>query len=51
MLYNLLLADIGFAFPGSCGIFGEICSVKGLSFGIKDYTKELKTVECISFLG
>ena len=28
-----------------------ICSIKGLSFGSKDYTKELKTVECTSFLG
>ena len=24
---------------------------KGLSFASKDYTKELKTVECTSFLG
>ena len=24
-----------------------ICSVKGLSFGSKDYNKELKTVECV----
>ena len=28
-----------------------ICSAKGLSFGGKDYTKDLKTVECASFLG
>ena len=27
-----------------------ICSITGLSFGSKDYTKELKTVECTSFL-
>ena len=27
-----------------------ICSIKGLSFGGKDYTKELKTVECTCFL-
>ena len=25
------------------------CSIKGLSFGSKDYTKELKTVECKVF--
>ena len=24
-----------------------ICSIKGLSFGNKDYDKELKTVECV----
>ena len=24
-----------------------ICSIKGLSFGSKDYNKELKTVECV----
>ena len=29
----------------------EVCSIKGLSFGRKDYTKELKTVECKRFLG
>ena len=28
-----------------------ICSIKGLSFGSKDYTRELKTVQCTSFLG
>ena len=28
-----------------------ICSIKGLSFGSKDYTKELKTVKCTRFLG
>ena len=28
-----------------------ICSIKGLSFGSKDYQKELKTVECTIFLG
>ena len=28
-----------------------ISSIKGLSFGSKDYTKKLKTVECTSFLG
>ena len=28
-----------------------ICSRKGLSFGSKDYSKELKTVKCTSFLG
>ena len=28
-----------------------ICSIKGLAFGSKEYTKELKTVECTSFLG
>ena len=28
-----------------------IYSIKGLSFGSKDYTKELKTVKCTSFLG
>ena len=27
------------------------CSIKGLSFGSKDYTKELKSFECTSFLG
>ena len=27
-----------------------ICFIKGLFFGSKDYTKELKTVECTSFL-
>ena len=26
----------------------QICSIKGLSFGSKNYTKELKTVECTS---
>ena len=26
------------------------CSIKGLSFGSKDSGKELKTVECTSFL-
>ena len=30
--------------------WSRICSVEGLSFGSKDYTKELKTVECICFL-
>ena len=29
----------------------NICSIKGLYFGIMDYTKELKTVACTSFLG
>ena len=28
----------------------SVCSIKGLSLGSKDYTKELKTVECRSFL-
>ena len=27
------------------------CSIKGLYFGSKNYTKELKTVKCTSFLG
>ena len=27
------------------------CSIKGLSFRSKDYTKELKIVECSGFLG
>ena len=27
-----------------------ICSIKGLSFGSKNYTKDMKTDECISFL-
>ena len=29
----------------------SICSIERLSFGSKDYNKELKTVECTSFLG
>ena len=29
----------------------NICSIKGLYFEIMDYTKELKTVACTSFLG
>ena len=29
----------------------EIYSIKGLSLGSKDYTNELKTVQCTSFLG
>ena len=28
-----------------------ICSIKGLPFGRKDYSKELKTVKSTSFLG
>ena len=29
---------------------GLICYIKGLSVGSKDYTDELKTVECTIFL-
>ena len=32
-------------------ISNRTCSIKGLSIGTKDYTKELKIVECTSFLG
>ena len=35
----------------SLTIIQSICSIKGLSLGSKDYTKELKTVECTSLLG
>ena len=35
----------------SVGFSSLICSIKGLSFGSKDYTKELKTVEFTSVLG
>ena len=34
----------------TCRIGGLIYSIKGLSFGSKDYIKELKTFECKSFL-
>ena len=27
-----------------------ICSINVLSFGSKDYSKEMKTIECASFL-
>ena len=29
----------------------RICSIRGLAYGSKDYTKELKTVGCTIFLG
>ena len=37
--------------PESCVPNIEIRSIKRLLFGSKDYTRELKTVECPSFLG
>ena len=36
---------------GRSVISNDADSIKGFSFGSKDYTKELKTVECTSFLG
>ena len=39
------------AFEGTLTDIFSICSIKGLALGSKDYTKELKTVECTRFLG
>ena len=39
MFYSVLFQDNG-------KMYIEICSIKALSFGSNDFTKELKTVEC-----
>ena len=47
----MVLLPTSYPASSSAIIHSIICSIKGLSFGSKDYTKELKTVECTSFLG